>query len=169
MVTKHRADLPVLCGCFPLAIYFTFGSVYMSMPLSHFVPASPSPSPCPQVHSLPLCLYSCPAPRFFRTMFSFFRFHTYALAYGMCCSFWLTPPRMTVSGSTHLTTRTWKPPERPSTDEWIKKMWPMYTVDYYSAVHINLWRDIIDFSCPSARCLLYSQSRLLFVPPQLLA
>ena len=34
VVTKHRADLPVLCGCFPLASYFTFGSVYMSMPLS---------------------------------------------------------------------------------------------------------------------------------------
>ena len=33
-VTKHRADLPVLCGCFPLAIGFTFGSVCMSMPLS---------------------------------------------------------------------------------------------------------------------------------------
>ena len=32
--TKHRADLPVLCSCFPLASYFTFGSVYMSMPLS---------------------------------------------------------------------------------------------------------------------------------------
>ena len=32
MVTKHRADLPVLCGCFSLAIYFTFGSVYVSMP-----------------------------------------------------------------------------------------------------------------------------------------
>ena len=30
VVTKHRADLPVLCSCFPLAIYFTFGSVYMS-------------------------------------------------------------------------------------------------------------------------------------------
>ena len=29
--TKHRADLPVLCDCFPLAIYFTFGSVYMSI------------------------------------------------------------------------------------------------------------------------------------------
>ena len=64
-VTKHRADLPVLCGCFPLAISFTFGSVYMSMPLSHFVPAYPSTSPCPQVHSLRLRLYSCPAPRFF--------------------------------------------------------------------------------------------------------
>ena len=62
VVTKRRADLPVLCGCFPLAIYFTFGSVYMSMPLSHFVPAYPSPSLCPQVHSLCLCPYSCPAP-----------------------------------------------------------------------------------------------------------
>ena len=72
--TKHRADLPVLCSCFPLAIYFTFGSLYMSMPLSHFVPAYPSHSPCPQFHSLHLHLYSCPAPRFFRTIFWFFFF-----------------------------------------------------------------------------------------------
>ena len=85
VVTKHRADLPVLCGCFPLAIYFTFGSIYKSMPLSHFVPAYPSPSLCPQVHSLCLRLYSCPAPRFFRTIF-FFRFHIYVLAYGICFS-----------------------------------------------------------------------------------
>ena len=66
--------------------YFTFGSVYMSMPLSHFVPAYPSPSPCPQVHSLHLRLYSCPAPRFYRTIFFFFRFHIYVLAYGICFS-----------------------------------------------------------------------------------
>ena len=72
VVTNHQADLPVLCSCFPLAIYFTFGSVYMSMPLSHFVPVYPSPSPCSQVHSLCLHLYSCPAPRFFRTLFFFF-------------------------------------------------------------------------------------------------
>ena len=71
VVTKHRADLPVLCGCFPLAIYFIFGSVYMSMPLSHFIPDYPSPSPCPKVHSLRLHLYSYPAPRFFRTFFCF--------------------------------------------------------------------------------------------------
>ena len=61
---------------------FTFGSVYMSMPLSHFIPAYPCPCPCPQVHSLCLRLYSCPAPRLFRT-FSFFRFHTYVLAHGI--------------------------------------------------------------------------------------
>ena len=70
-----------------LSIYFTFGSVYMSMPLSHFVPAYLSPSPCPQVHSLCLCLYSCPAPRFFRTIKNFFfRFHIYVLAYSICFS-----------------------------------------------------------------------------------
>ena len=44
VITKHRADLPVLCSSFPLANYFTFGSVYMSVLLSHFIPASP---PCP--------------------------------------------------------------------------------------------------------------------------
>ena len=71
VVTKQPADLPVLCGCFPLAIYFTFGSVYMSMPLSNIVPACPSPSLCPQVHSLCLRLYSYPAPRFFITTFFF--------------------------------------------------------------------------------------------------
>ena len=85
VVTKHRADLPVLCGCFPLAICFTFGSIYKSMPLSHFVPAYPSPSPRPQAHSLHLRLYSCPGPRFFRTIsfLFFFRFHIYVLAYGI--------------------------------------------------------------------------------------
>ena len=87
VVTEHQADLPMLCGCFPLAIYFTFCSVYMSMPFSHFVPAYFSPSRCPQVHSLHLSLYSCPAPRFFRTIFIFLffsRFHIYVLAYGIC-------------------------------------------------------------------------------------
>ena len=105
MVTKHRADLPVLCGCFPLAIYFTFGSVYMSMPLSHFVPAypSPSPSPCPQVHSLRL--HSCPAPRFLRTILKknfFFRFHIYVLAYGICFSDLLHSVWYTLGPSTSL-------------------------------------------------------------------
>ena len=57
----------------------------MSMPLSHFVPAYPSPFLCPQVHSLRLHIYSCPTPRFFRTIFSL-RFHIYVLACGICFS-----------------------------------------------------------------------------------
>ena len=86
VVKKHRANLPVLCGCFPLPSYFTFGSVYMSMPISNFVPAYPSPSPCPQVHSLCLCLYSYPAPRFFRNFFFLDFIYIYILAYDICFS-----------------------------------------------------------------------------------
>ena len=28
----------------------------------------------------------------------------------------------------------WKQTKCPSTDEWIKKMWYVYTIDYYSAI-----------------------------------
>ena len=33
--------------------------------------------------------------------------------------------------------RTWKQPKCPSSDEWIKKMWHIYTMEYYSARKIN--------------------------------
>jgi len=31
-------------------------------------------------------------------------------------------------------TKTWKQPTCPSTEEWIKKMWYVYTMQYYSAI-----------------------------------
>ena len=34
-------------------------------------------------------------------------------------------------------TRTWKQPKCPLTDEWIKKMWHIYTMEYYSAMKRN--------------------------------
>ena len=33
--------------------------------------------------------------------------------------------------------KTWKQPKCPSTDEWIKKMWYIYTMEYYSAIKKN--------------------------------
>ena len=33
--------------------------------------------------------------------------------------------------------RTWKQPKCPSTEEWIKKMWYIYTMEYYSAIKSN--------------------------------
>ena len=39
-------------------------------------------------------------------------------------------------------TRTWKQPRHPSTEEWIKKMWCIYTMEYYIAVKNN---DILKF------------------------
>ena len=33
--------------------------------------------------------------------------------------------------------RTWKQPKCPSTDAWIKRMWHLYTMEYYSAIKRN--------------------------------
>ena len=33
--------------------------------------------------------------------------------------------------------KTWKQPECPSTEKWIKKLWYIYTMEYYSAIKKN--------------------------------
>ena len=33
--------------------------------------------------------------------------------------------------------KTWKQPKYPSTEEWIQKMWYIYTMEYYSAIKRN--------------------------------
>ena len=33
--------------------------------------------------------------------------------------------------------RTWKQSRYPSTDEWLKKLWYTYTMEYYSAIKKN--------------------------------
>ena len=33
--------------------------------------------------------------------------------------------------------RTWKQPRCPSADEWIRKWWYIYTMEYYSAIKKN--------------------------------
>ena len=39
--------------------------------------------------------------------------------------------------------RTWMQPRCPSTDEWIKKLWYVYTVEYYSAIKRNAFESVL--------------------------
>ena len=39
--------------------------------------------------------------------------------------------------------RTWKQPRWPSTDEWIKKLWYIYTMLYYSAIKRNNFESVL--------------------------
>ena len=38
---------------------------------------------------------------------------------------------------------TWKQPRCPSTDEWIKKWWYIYTMEYYSAIKRNAFESVL--------------------------
>ena len=46
-------------------------------------------------------------------------------------------------------TRSWKQPKCPLTDKWVKKMWCIYTMEYYSTIKrneigsfIEMWMDL---------------------------
>ena len=39
--------------------------------------------------------------------------------------------------------RTWKQPRFPLTNEWIKKLWYIYTMDYYSAIKRNTFESFL--------------------------
>ena len=39
--------------------------------------------------------------------------------------------------------RTWKQPRCPSADEWIRKLWYIYTIEYYSAIKKNSFESVL--------------------------
>ena len=39
--------------------------------------------------------------------------------------------------------RTWKQPRCPLADEWIKKLWYIYTMEYYSAIKRNAFESVL--------------------------
>ena len=39
--------------------------------------------------------------------------------------------------------RTWKQPRYPSADKWIRKLWYIYTMEYYSAIKKNAFESVL--------------------------
>ena len=55
---------------------------------------------------------------------------------------WTWPPKKDTwtpmfTAALFIIAKTWKQSKWPSTDEWIKKMWYIYTMEYYSAIKKN--------------------------------
>ena len=39
--------------------------------------------------------------------------------------------------------RTWKQPRCPLTDEWLRKLWYIHTMEYYSAIKKNTFESVL--------------------------
>ena len=39
--------------------------------------------------------------------------------------------------------RTWKKPRCPLVDEWIRKFWYIYTMEYYSSIKRNIFESLL--------------------------
>jgi hypothetical protein len=58
--------------------------------------------------------------------------------------------------------RSWKEPRCPSTEEWIQKMWYIYTMEYYAAIKnnefmkfINKWMELEDITLSEVTLFLF--------------
>jgi hypothetical protein len=52
-------------------------------------------------------------------------------------SLWMAFPSVSAPLFVPVIARSWKQPKCPSTEEWIQKMWYIYTMEYYSAIKNN--------------------------------
>ena len=41
------------------------------------------------------------------------------------------------------TVKTWKQPKCPSTEHWMKKLWYIHTMEYYSAIKRNAFESVL--------------------------
>ena len=66
---------------------------------------------------------------------------------------WAYTPRKPESKETHvppmfiaalfIIARTWKQPRCPSADQWMRKLWYIYTMKYYSAIKKNTFESVL--------------------------
>ena len=114
-ITEYWVEFPALYSRFLLVIYFIYRSVYMSVPQ-------------------PL----------WRTVWRFLKKLKIELPYDLAIPPLGIYPEKTIIWKDMCTplfiaapftiVRTWKQPKCPSTEEWMKKMWYIYTMEYYSAI-----------------------------------
>ena len=93
--------------------------IIITMPFSQIIPPSPSPSPTE-------------SKRLFYTSASLLLSHIQGYCYHL--SKFHIPMFI---AALFIIARTWKQPRCPSADDWIRKLWYIYTMEYYSTIKKN--------------------------------
>ena len=50
---------------------------------------------------------------------------------------------MPIIAALFIIARTWKQPRGPSADEWVRKLWYIYTMEYYSVIKKNTFESVL--------------------------
>ena len=103
---------------------------------------------CGEKRTLLHCWWECKLIQpLWKTVWRFFKKLKIELPYEPAIPLWGIYPEKSIIQKEICTTmftaavftiaRTWKQPKCPWTDEWIKKLWHIYTMEYYSAIKRN--------------------------------
>ena len=114
---------PVSCIEPRLAIHFLYDIIHVSMPFSQIIPPSPFPTE---------------SKRLFYTSVSLLLSRIQGYYYHL--SKFHTPMFIT---ALFMIARTWKQLRCPSADEWLRKLWYVYTMEYYSAIKKNTFESVL--------------------------
>ena len=69
-----------------------------------------------------------------------FTYHIYNF---FLCDYKINLLKDDINGRMFIIARTWKQPRCPSADDWIRKLWYLYTMEYYSVIKKNPVESVI--------------------------
>ena len=124
---RLKINMVILFFYFFIFIFYCSGFCHTLKWISHGFTCVPHPNPSSHLplHPIPLGLPSVPAP-------------------SACLMHptWDTCTPMFIAALS-IIARTWKQPRCPSAEEWIRKLWYIYTMEYYSAIKKNSFESIL--------------------------